>query len=42
MPAWIELGLMYRRQGQRSLALDTFARAAKIAPQNQRLILEPG
>ncbi|MEM8832198.1 MAG: tetratricopeptide repeat protein [Cyanobacteria bacterium P01_G01_bin.19] len=40
MSAWLELGLIYRRKGDRNLAFDTFAQAIKIAPKNQKIILE--
>ncbi len=38
--AWIELGLIYRRQGDRHSALNTFTSALKFAPDNQEIKLK--
>ena len=40
IPGWLELGLIQRRLGDRKSALNTFEKAIKITPKNQRLKLE--
>ena len=40
IPGWMELGRIYRRRGDRQLALSTFPEALKFAPHHQRLNLE--
>ena len=37
---WIELGLLYRKKGDRTSAIATFEKTTKLAPNNPRLKLE--
>ena len=40
IPARVELGLIYRRRGDRKLALDTFKTGIEFAPEHQNLRLK--
>lgn len=40
IPGWLELGLIYRRVGDRNLALNTFTEALQLQPNHHNLRLE--